>query len=71
MLTVNRIKKFCFESNGIFLGSKDDIKVEKRNSYYIISLNNTRAPASLIREAWEYRVVGTKYNDQRIQLNIR
>ena len=40
MLTVNGIKNFCFDSIGIFLRSKDDIKVEKRNSYYIISLNN-------------------------------
>jgi hypothetical protein len=71
MLTVNGIKNFCFDSIGIFLRSKDDIKVEKRNSYYIILLNNTRAPDRLIREAWEYRIAGTKYNDRRIQLNIR
>jgi hypothetical protein len=70
MLTVNGIKNFCFESIGIFLWSKDDIKVEKRGMYYFITLNKPRAPTHLITKEWERRVAGTKYEDEHIQLNI-
>ena len=70
MLTVKGIKNFCFEAVGIFLWSKDDIKVEKRGMYYFITLNNSRAPKHLITKEWERQVAGTKYDDERIQLNI-
>jgi hypothetical protein len=70
MLTVNGIKKFCFDSIGIFLQSKDDIKVKKRGMYYFITLNNPRAPKHIITKEWESQIAGTKYDDRRIQLNI-
>lgn len=70
MLTVNGIKKFCSKTIGIFLWSEDDIKVEKRGRYYFITLSHPRAPTNLIIKEWERQTTETKYNDERIQLNI-
>lgn len=70
MLTTKGIKKVCYEAVGIFLWSENDVVVEKRGSYYFISFKQLRAPGHLLKEAWDREITGTKYDTDKIQLNI-
>ena len=70
MLTTKGIKKFCYAAVGIFLWSEDDIVVEKRGPYYFVSFKQPRAPGHLLKEAWEKEITGTKYDTDKIQINI-
>ena len=67
MLTKRGIKKFCWEAVGILLWSKDDIIVEKRHGYYWIFFTETRAPKHIIKDMWERKATGTKY--ERVQFS--
>lgn len=64
MLTIKSVKEFCYDTIGVFLNSKEDLKVEKRNGYYFISFGKLRAPEYLVKEMWERRVAGTKYEQK-------
>lgn len=68
MLTIKNIKNFCWDAVGILLNSKDDIVVEKRHGNFTIYFKSTRGPNHLIRELWERRAEGTKF--EKVQLSI-
>ena len=68
MLTIKNIKNFCWDAVGVLLTSKDDIIVKKAGGLYWIYLNHTRGPAYLIKEMWERKAIGTKY--EKVQLSI-
>lgn len=68
MLTIKNIKNFCWDAVGILLNSKDDIVVEKRHGNFIIYFKSTRGPKHLIKELWERRAEGTKF--EKVQLLI-
>lgn len=68
MLTIKNIKNFCWDAVGILLNSKDDIVVEKRHGNFTIYFKSTRGPNHLIKELWERRADGTKF--EKVQLSI-
>lgn len=68
MLTIKNIKNFCWDAVGILLNSKDDIVVEKRHGNFTIYFKSTRGPNHLIKELWERRAEGTKF--EKVQLSI-
>lgn len=71
MLTKRGIRKFCYDAVGIFLQSEDNILVEKQGTYYIITLERSRAPKHLIKRVWDQCIAGTKYESEKLQLDIR
>ena len=68
MLTTKKIKNFCYAAIGILLESKDDITVTKCNGIYWISIKHTRAPNYIIKDMWNRRAAGTKY--EKVQLSV-
>lgn len=68
MLTIKNIKNFCWDAVGVLLTSKDDIIVKKAGGLYWIYFKHTRGPAYLVREMWERKAIGTKY--EKVQLSI-
>ena len=67
MLTIKGIKEFCLDAIGVFLESEDNIKVEKYKGYYFLSLGKLKAPEYLVKEMWEKRAAGTKYEQVRFK----
>ena len=68
MLTIRGITKFCWDAVGVLLASKDDIIVKKRGGLYWIYFKHTRGPAYLIRDMWDRKAAGTKY--EKVQLSV-
>lgn len=68
MLTIKNITNFCWDAVGILLNSKDDIVVEKRHGNFTIYFKRTRGPNHLIKELWERRAEGTKF--EKVHLSI-
>ena len=68
MLTIKNITNFCWDAVGILLNSKDDIVVEKRHGNFIIYFKSTRGPNHLIKDMWERRAVGTKFEKVRLSI---
>jgi hypothetical protein len=68
MLTIKGITDFCWDAVGVLLTSKDNIIVKKHGGTYWIYFKHTRGPAYLIRDMWERKAIGTKY--EKVQLSV-
>lgn len=64
MLTIKKVKEFCYDTLGVFLNSEDDIIIEKRKGYYFLSFRKLKGPEHVVKELWERRIVGTKYEQK-------
>jgi hypothetical protein len=67
MLTKRKIKKFCIYSIGVFVENPEkNIEVTKckhRRHCYQLNILNKRAPAHLLKNAWEYHATGTEFEN--------
>ena len=67
MLTKKKIKKFGIYSIGVFVEDPEkNIEVTKckhRRHCYQLNILNKRAPAHILKNAWEYHATGTEFEN--------